>query len=144
LSKALKKARQVYYKNRAPELYRKTHTLRVCKIKYRNQKGCIYNFITNSFEISNKEVTVLYKKWWKVELMFKKLKQIFPLRYFYSDTENGIKMQVWITLIAYLLFIISKAPEQTSKSFSTIATMIRLHFIGHLDFFWIIANKKKV
>jgi len=33
----------------------------------------------------------------------KKLKQNFQPHFFYSETENGIKTQVWCTLIAHLL-----------------------------------------
>jgi len=119
-------------------------TLRVRKIKYRDQKGRIYNFITNNFEISNEEVAFLYKKRWDIELLFKKLKQNFQLHYFYSDTENGIKTQVWITLIAHLLLTVLKALTQSSKAFSTIAALVRMHLISHLDIFWIIENKTRV
>jgi hypothetical protein len=60
----------------------------------------MYEFITNNFEISNKEVALIYKIRWQIELFFKKLKQNIQLHYFYSETENGIKTQIWITLIA--------------------------------------------
>ncbi|MBK7806210.1 MAG: transposase [Saprospiraceae bacterium] len=41
------------------------------------------------------EVAYIYKLRWNIELLFKKLKFIF-----YSETENGIKTQIWCTLIA--------------------------------------------
>lgn len=119
-------------------------TLRVRKITYRDNKGRVYNFITNNFEISNDEVAFLYKKRWDIELLFKKLKQNFQLHYFYSDTENGIKTQVWVTLIAHLLLSVLKVLTQSTKAFSTIAALIRMHLISHLDVFWIIENKKRV
>lgn len=46
------------------------------KVTCRDDKGRTYEFITNNFEISNEEVTIIYKIRWKIELLFKKkLKQ---------------------------------------------------------------------
>ncbi|WP_425402883.1 transposase [Flavobacterium polysaccharolyticum] len=73
------------------------------KITYQDDKGKIYEFITNNFEISNQEIVLIYKTRWQIELLLKKLKQNFQLHYFYSETKNGIKTQIWITLIAQLL-----------------------------------------
>lgn len=44
----------------------------------------------------------LYKLRWNIELPFRKLNQNAQLHYFYSETENGIKTQIWCTLIAQL------------------------------------------
>lgn len=38
--------------------------------------------------------------------MFKQLKENFPLRYFYGESENAIKIQIWTTLIANLLLMV--------------------------------------
>ena len=113
------------------------------KVDYMDEHGREYKFITNNFEISAEEVAFLYKKRWNVEKLFKKLKQNFQLHYFYSETENGIKTQVWCTLIAHLLLTIIKAETHTKKAFSTIAALIRMHLIGHLDLHWMIKNCRR-
>ena len=64
------------------------------KVSYRDEKGRIYQFITNNWEIENEEVALIYKYRWSIELVFKKLKQNFQLHFFYSESENGIKTQV--------------------------------------------------
>ena len=69
-------------------------TLCLRKVTYRDDKGRMYEFISNNFEISNEEVALIYKIRWQIELLFKKLKQNFQLHYFYSETENGIKTQI--------------------------------------------------
>lgn len=38
--------------------------------------------------------------------MFKQIKQNFQLRYFYGESANAIKIQVWVTLIANLLLMV--------------------------------------
>jgi hypothetical protein len=85
------------------------------KVTYRDEQGRIYRFITNNWEISAETVAFIYKKRWDIELVFKKLKQNFQLHYFYSETENGIKTQIWCTLIAQLLLSVLKVKTKTKK-----------------------------
>ena len=113
------------------------------KVTYRDEFGFIYEFITNNFLISTEEVAFLYKKRWNIETLFKKLKQNFQLHFFYSETENGIKTQVWCTLIAQLLMIVLKIKSKTKKAFSTIAALIRIHLISLLEVFWLINNSRR-
>jgi len=65
--------------------------------------------------------------------LFKKLKQNFQLHYFYSETENGIKIQVWRTLIVHLLLQVLRVLSKTQKAFSTVAALVRIFLTNHLD-----------
>lgn len=118
-------------------------TLCLRKVSYRDEKGRRYEFITNNFAVAREEVAHLYKLRWNIELLFKKLKQNFQLHYFYSETENGIKTQIWCTLIAQLLLMVLRAKAQTKKAFSTIAALVRIHLISLLDLFWVIENSRR-
>jgi hypothetical protein len=113
------------------------------KVTYRDEKGRIYDFITNNFDISNDEVALIYKIRWQIELLFKKLKQNFQLHYFYSETENGIRTQIWITLIAQLLLMVLKTKSATTKAFSTVAALVRIHCISNLEVFWLVENSRR-
>lgn len=118
-------------------------TLCLRKVAYRDDKGRMYEFITNNFEISREEVAFLYKLRWNIELLFKKLKQNFQLHYFYSETENGIKTQIWCTLIAQLLLQVLRVKSESKKAFSTIAALIRIHLISYLEVFWMVQNSRR-
>lgn len=113
------------------------------KVTYRDDKGRMYEFITNNFKISREEVAFLYKLRWNIELLFKKLKQNFQLHYFYSETENGIKTQIWSTLIAQLLLQVLRVKSESKKAFSTMAALIRIHLISNLDIFWMVQNCRR-
>ncbi len=113
------------------------------KVTYKDEKQRIYQFITNNFEIIQEEVAFLYKNRWKIELLFKKLKQNFQLHYFYSESENGIKTQVWCTLIAHLLLQVLRVLSKTQKAFSTVAALVRMFLISHLDVNWVISNCRR-
>jgi hypothetical protein len=122
---------------------KKTKTLCLRKVTYRDEDGRLYQFITNNWRITGEEVALIYKYRWTIETSFKKLKQNFQLHFFYSETENGIKTQVWCTLIAYLLLMVFKKLSKSPKAFSTIAALIRIHLISNLDLFWVIENGRR-
>ena len=119
----------------------KTLCLRL--VFYRDEQGRKYKFITNNWDITAEEVALIYKYRWTIETTFKKLKQNFQLHFFYSDTENGIKTQILCTLIAHLLLNVIKALTKSTKAFSTIAALIRIHLISHLELSWVITNGRR-
>ena len=118
-------------------------TLCLRKVTYRDEKGRIYRFITNNWDITREEVAYLYKLRWNIELLFKKMKQNFQLHYFYSETENGIKTQIWCTLIAQLLLMILRVKSESKKAFSTIAALVRIHLISNLEVCWMVQNSRR-
>jgi hypothetical protein len=63
------------------------------------------------------------------------MKQNFQLHYFYGESENAIRTQVWCTLIAQLLMTVIQKMAQTKKAFSVVASLIRIHLISLLDVF---------
>jgi hypothetical protein len=113
------------------------------RVTYRDEKGRIYHIITNNWDITAQEVALIYKYRWTIELVFKKLKQNFQLHFFYSDIENGIKTQIWCTLIAHLLLNVIRLCSKTKKAFSTIAALIRIHLISHLDVMWVVTEGRQ-
>jgi hypothetical protein len=108
-------------------------TLKLRRITFKDEQGRIFVFITNNKKITAEEVALIYKNRWQIELLFKKLKHNFQLKYFMGDTENAIKIQIWITLIAHLLLSIIKKKAKVTMAFSNIATIIRLHLMSYVD-----------
>src|SRR5665647_242644 len=61
-----------------------------------------YEFLTNNFKMSAMSVASLYKKRWQIELLFKRMKQNYPLKYFLGDSENAIKIQIWCLSLIHI------------------------------------------
>ncbi len=122
---------------------RQEKTLCLRLVYYRDEQGRKYKFISNNWDITAEEIALIYKYRWSIETTFKKLKQNFQLRYFYSDTENGIKTQIWCTLIAHLLLNVIRVLSKSRKAFSTIAALIRIHLISHLDIIWVVTEGRR-
>ncbi len=127
--------------NYKKEKQQKTLCLRL--VYYRDEQGRKYKFITNNWDITGEEVALIYKYRWTIETAFKKIKQNFQLHFFYSDTENGIKTQIWCTLIAHLLLNVIRVLSKSKKAFSTVAALIRIHLISHLDLMWVVTEGRR-
>ena len=78
-------------------------------------------------------IVAIYRKRWEIELLFKQLKQNFPLRYFYGESANAIKIQIWVTLIANLLLMVMQRRIKHCWSFSNLATMCRIMFMYYVN-----------
>lgn len=108
------------------------------KVSYwdNENKRCL-EFITNIHGMNAGHIALIYKKRWQIELLFKQLKQNFPLKYFLGDNENSIKIQIWCTLIVNLLLTVVARRIKRKWSFSNLASFCRLHLFNyiHLDKF---------
>lgn len=95
--------------------------------------GETYEFLTNNMKMSALTIAELYRKRWQIEILFKRMKQNYPLKYFLGDSENAIKLQIWCSLIADLLLKILKKGVAAKWSFTNLAAMIRLHLMTYID-----------
>ena len=97
------------------------------------KKRKLIQLLTNDKEMPCEEIIEIYKARWKIELLFKQIKQNFPLRYFYGESANAIKIQIWVTLIANLLLTLLQKGVSRSWSFSGLATMVRIMLMYYID-----------
>jgi hypothetical protein len=107
--------------------------LKLRRITYLSSEGKRYEFISNNFTLPAKQIATIYKNRWMIELLFKQIKQNFPLRYFWGESPNAIKMQVYCVLIAQLLMVVIRKKAETKKSFANMITVIRLHLMSYVD-----------
>ena len=83
------------------------------------QSGEKLEFISNLMGHQAMTIAQLYKNRWIIEVLFKQIKQNFELKYFLSDSENGIKIQIWVALILNLLFTVLHKKIKEAEDFST-------------------------
>jgi len=107
------------------------------------KKKKLIPLLTNDMESDPNEIIAIYRKRWAIELLFKQMKQNFPLRYFYGETANAIKIQIWVTLIANLLLMIMQKGLTRSWSFSGLATMLRINLMYYVDFYSLFNSPEK-
>jgi hypothetical protein len=89
-------------------------TLRIIYF-YNEEKNTILEFFTNNLNLEAHKIAHLYKCRWQVELYFKWIKQHLRIKQFYGTSENSVKIQIYVGIIAYCLVALVGA-ELKSKS----------------------------
>jgi hypothetical protein len=107
------------------------------------ESGKRFQFITNNTRLAAATIAGLYKKRWQIEILFKRFKQNYPLKYFLGDNENAVKIQIWCALIADLLIKIVKSLAAKKWSFSNLASIIRIHLMTYINVFTFLKNPEK-
>lgn len=62
-----------------------------------------FTFLTNNFTLKAKDIALLYKQRWQVELFFRWIKQHLRVLSFWGTTENAVRIQIYVAVIAYCL-----------------------------------------
>ena len=119
-----------------------THNARIVTyVDLRKHK--LVSLLTNDMDSDPNEIIDIYRQRWEIELLFKQIKQNFPLKYFYGESENAIKIQIWVTLIANLLLMVMQKRLTRRWSFSGLATMMRITLMYYVNFYSLFNNPEK-
>ena len=70
-----------------------------------------YVGLTNDLDAPAQEIADLYKQRWQIELFFKWAKQNLRIRHFLGTSENAIRIQIFVALIAYILIRMAQATQ---------------------------------
>ena len=116
-------------------------TIELRRIAYwDDNKKRLFAYLTNNFYLSPDKIAEIYKRRWQIELLFKRLKQNFPLKYFLGDSVNAIEIQIWVSLIAQLLLLVIKSQTTKKWAFSNLMSVIRFHLMTYIDLFKFLNN----
>ena len=119
-----------------------THKARV--ITYvEEKKRRLISLLTDDMDSDSAEIMEIYRKRWEIELLFKQIKQKFSLKYFYGESANAIKIQIWVTLIANLLLMVMRKGLTRKWRFSGKATMFRICMMYDVDFYSLFNNPER-
>ena len=102
-----------------------------------------FEFLTNLFEMRADMIAALYKTRWQIELLFKQLKQNFPLKYFLGDNENAIKIQIYCVLIVNLLLAVIKKRLKRHWAFSNLVSFCKIHLFNYINLMKFLENPEK-
>lgn len=103
----------------------------------------LFEFITNNMELSAETIALIYKKRWQIELLFKQLKQNFPLKYFLGDNKNAIEIQIWSAMLANLLITLIKSKIKRNWAFSNMVSIIRQQLMSYINIYAFLEDPEK-
>lgn len=136
--------REVVFTKRVKDNENINHHARIITyVDIKKTKARLISLLTNDMEMEPEEIVAIYRKRWEIELLFKQLKQNFPLRYFYGESANAIKIQIWITLIANLLLMVIQKRIKRTWSFSGLATIVRIMLMYYINCYTFLEQPEK-
>jgi hypothetical protein len=84
---------------------------------------------TNNLTASAQEIADLYKRRWQIELFFRWIKQTLKIDHFLGTSENAIRIQIAVALIAFLLLRLAYDANRIVKSPLAFARLIRTNLM---------------
>jgi len=87
--------------------------------------GKTLRLVTNDLTSPAEEIAELYKTRWEIELFFRWVKQTLRIRKFLGTSENAVRTQIAVALIAYLLLRMAHAAQSSVSSPLAFARLVR-------------------
>lgn len=97
-------------------------------------------FLTNSFEIGALLIAQIYRRRWGIELFWRWIKQHLRLRGFFSQSPNGVRVQIWSALCAYLLVAIAKQNKHLEPSLYEILQVVSVSSLEQIPLGELLVN----
>jgi hypothetical protein len=93
------------------------------------ETGKMLRIFTNDLEASAQEIADLYKRRWAIELFFRWVKQTLKIGHFLGTSENAVRIQITVALIAFLLLRLAHDACKIVKSPVAFARLIRTNLM---------------
>jgi hypothetical protein len=84
---------------------------------------------TNDLTASAEEIADLYKRRWAIELFFRWVKQTLKIDHFFGTSENAVRIQIVVALIAFVLLRLAHDANKIVPSPLAFARLIRANLM---------------
>jgi hypothetical protein len=101
----------------------------VREVRVITETGKELRILTNDLDAPAEEIADLYKRRWQVELFFRWIKQTLKIRHFLGTSENAVRIQVAVALIAFLLLRLAQQAAKTVKGPLAFARLARANLM---------------
>lgn len=101
----------------------------VREIKVGTETGKVLRILSNDLDAPAQEIADLYKRRWAIELFFRWVKQTLKITRFLGTSENAVRIQIAVALIAFLLLRLAQATQKTVQSPIAFARLIRANLM---------------
>jgi hypothetical protein len=93
------------------------------------ETGNVLRIFTNDLKASAQEIADLYKRRWAIELFFRWIKQTLKIGHFLGTSENAVRIQIAVALIAFLLLRLAHDANRVVASPLAFARLIRINLM---------------
>ena len=102
---------------------------KVREVRVRIETGTVLRILSNDLEAPAQEIADLYKRRWAIELFFRWVKQTLKIRHFVGVSENAVRIQIAVALIAFVLLRLAQATQDAIRSPLTFARLVRANLM---------------
>lgn len=97
----------------------------VREVRVATETGKILRLLSNDLDAPAQEIADLYKRRWAIELFFRWVKQNLKIGHFLGNSENAVRIQIAVALIAYLVLSLARKACTAIASPVAFARLVR-------------------
>ena len=101
----------------------------VRELRVRIDTGKVLRLVTNDLASPAEAIADLYKRRWAIELFFRWVKQTLRIRKFLGTSENAVRIQLAVALIAFLLLRLAQTIQRTAQGPLAFARLVRINLM---------------
>ena len=101
----------------------------VREIRVKIETGKVLRIFTNDLKASAQEIADLYKRRWAIELFFRWVKQTLKIGHFLGTSENAVRIQIAVAMIAFVLLRLAHDANKIVESPLAFARLIRTNLM---------------
>jgi IS4 transposase len=105
----------------------------VREIVVETETGKRLRILTNDLDAPAKEIADLYKRRWRIELFFRLMKQTLRITKFVGRSENAVRIQIAVALIAFLLLRQLQDVTKAKHGFLELVRLVRANLMHRKD-----------
>lgn len=101
----------------------------VREVRVKTETGKVLRILCNDLDAPAQEIADLYKRRWAIELFFRWVKQTLKITRFLGTSENAVRIQIAVALIAFLLLRLAQATQSAIASPLAFARLVRTNLM---------------
>ena len=101
----------------------------VREVQVRIDSGKVLRIVSNDLDAPAEEIADLYKQRWQIELFFRWVKQTLRIKHFVGVSENAVRIQIAIALIAFLILRMAQEAQKAVHSPLEFARLVRANLM---------------
>ncbi len=106
----------------------------VREVRVTTDTGKVLRILSNDLDASADEIADLYRRRWAIELFFRWIKQTLKITRFVGTSENAVRIQIAVALIAFLLLRMAQAAQTAIQSPIIFSRLIRANLMHRRPF----------
>lgn len=101
----------------------------VREVRIATETGTVLRILSNDLDASAGEIADLYRQRWAIELFFRWVKQTLKITRFVGTSENAVRIQIAVALIAFLLLRMAQALQKAIPSPIVFSRLVRANLM---------------